>query len=35
MYQALYRKYRPKNFNEMIGQDVSLKLYKMQLVEIK
>ena len=25
MYQALYRKYRPKNFNEMIGQDVIVK----------
>lgn len=25
MYQALYRKYRPKNFNEMIGQEVIVK----------
>lgn len=25
MYQALYRKYRPKNFSEMIGQDVIIK----------
>ena len=25
MYQALYRKYRPKNFNEVIGQKVVVK----------
>ena len=28
MYQALYRKYRPKNFNEMIGQDIIVKTLK-------
>ncbi len=28
MYQALYRKYRPKNFDEMIGQDVIIKTLK-------
>ncbi len=28
MYQALYRKYRPKNFDEMIGQDVIVKTLK-------
>jgi len=25
MYQALYRKYRPSNFNEVVGQDVIVK----------
>jgi len=25
MYQALYRKYRPNNFSEVIGQDVIKK----------
>ena len=28
MYQALYRKYRPKNFNEIVGQDVIVKTLK-------
>lgn len=28
MYQALYRKYRPKNFDEMIGQEVIVKTLK-------
>lgn len=28
MYQALYRKYRPQNFEEMIGQDVIVKTLK-------
>ncbi len=28
MYQALYRKYRPKDFDEMIGQDVIVKTLK-------
>ena len=27
-YQALYRKYRPKNFNEVAGQNVTLKILK-------
>jgi DNA polymerase-3 subunit gamma/tau len=25
MYQALYRKYRPNNFNEIVGQEVIVK----------
>ena len=25
MYQSLYRKYRPKNFNEVVGQDIVVK----------
>ena len=25
MYQSLYRKYRPKNFNEVVGQEVVVK----------
>ena len=28
MYQALYRKYRPKNFNEIVGQDVIVRTLK-------
>ena len=28
MYQALYRKYRPKNFDEIVGQDVIVKTLK-------
>lgn len=28
MYQALYRKYRPKNFNDVVGQDVIVKTLK-------
>lgn len=28
MYQALYRKYRPQNFDEMIGQEVIVKTLK-------
>ena len=28
MYQALYRKYRPNNFDEMIGQDVIVRTLK-------
>lgn len=27
-YQALYRKYRPKNFNEISGQNVTIKILK-------
>lgn len=27
-YQALYRKYRPKNFDEVVGQDVVIKTLK-------
>ena len=28
MYQALYRKYRPKNFDDVVGQDVIIKTLK-------
>ena len=28
MYQALYRKYRPKTFEEIVGQDVIVKTLK-------
>lgn len=28
MYQALYRKYRPKRFNEVVGQDVIIQTLK-------
>ena len=28
MYQALYRKYRPKNFNEVVGQKIIVKTLK-------
>ena len=27
-YQALYRKYRPKNFNEVVGQNITMKILK-------
>ena len=25
MYQTLYRKYRPNNFDEVVGQDIIIK----------
>jgi len=28
MYQALYRKYRPENFDEVYGQDIIIKTFK-------
>ena len=28
MYQALYRKYRPQTFDEVVGQDVIVKILK-------
>lgn len=28
MYQALYRKYRPSNFNEVVGQEIIIKTLK-------
>ena len=28
MYQALYRKYRPKDFNSVVGQDAIIKTLK-------
>ena len=27
-YHALYRKYRPKNFNEVVGQKITMKILK-------
>mgnify|MGYP003293794387 CR=1 FL=1 len=32
MYQALYRKYRPKNFDEIVGQDVIVKTLKNMII---
>ena len=31
-YQALYRKYRPKNFNEVVGQTVTIKILKNAII---
>ena len=28
MYQSLYRKYRPSNFDEVVGQEVPVKILK-------
>ena len=28
MYQALYRKYRPQTFDDVVGQDVIVKTLK-------
>ncbi|MBE6152177.1 MAG: DNA polymerase III subunit gamma/tau [Firmicutes bacterium] len=35
MYQALYRKYRPKNFDEIVGQDIIVKTLKNTVVNEK
>ena len=35
MYQALYRKYRPKNFDEVFGQDVVIKTLRNSIVNNK
>ncbi len=35
MYQALYRKYRPTNFNEVYGQEVIVKILKNAIVNHK
>ena len=35
MYQALYRKYRPKNFNDVIGQDVIVRTVKNAIINEK
>ena len=35
MYQALYRKYRPQNFDDMIGQDVIVKTLKNAILKNK
>ena len=32
MYQALYRKYRPSNFNEIAGQHVIVQTLKNAIV---
>lgn len=34
-YQALYRKYRPKNFNEVAGQNITIKILKNAIVNKK
>lgn len=34
-YQALYRKYRPKNFGETVGQDVTIKILQNSVVKQK
>ncbi len=34
-YQALYRKYRPKNFNEVVGQNVTIKILKNAIINNK
>ena len=34
-YQALYRKYRPKNFDEVSGQSISLKILQNSIVNNK
>src|SRR5574344_1631207 len=35
MYQALYRKYRPKNFDNIVGQDVVIKTLKNSIINNK
>ena len=35
MYQALYRKYRPANFNEVYGQEVIVKILKNAIINHK
>lgn len=35
MYQALYRKYRPKNFNEVVGQNIVIKTLSNSLINNK
>ncbi len=35
MYQALYRKYRPNNFDEVTGQDVIIKTLKNEILNNK
>ena len=32
MYQALYRKYRPKDFNSVVGQDSIIKTLKNSII---
>lgn len=35
MYQALYRKYRPNNFDEVVGQEVVVKILKNSILNNK
>jgi replication-associated recombination protein RarA len=35
MYQALYRKYRPKNFEDVVGQKVIIKTLSNSVVNDK
>lgn len=35
MYQALYRKYRPSNFDEVVGQDVIIQTLKNEILHNK
>ena len=35
MYQALYRKYRPNNFDEVVGQEVIIKTLKNSIINNK
>ena len=35
MYQALYRKYRPKDFNEVIGQEITVQTLKNAIINNK
>lgn len=35
MYQALYRKYRPKTFDDVVGQDVIVKILKNTIINNK
>ena len=34
-YQALYRKYRPKNFDEVVGQNITMKILKNAIINNK
>jgi len=35
MYQALYRKYRPKTFEDVVGQDIIIKTLKNSIIQNK
>ena len=35
MYQALYRKYRPQTFNDVVGQDIIIKTLKNSILQNK
>ena len=34
-YVALYRKYRPSNFNDVIGQDTTVEILKNSIINNK